>query len=246
MAGSRCTTVQDVADGGGRVRNHPLAPRFAATSDSAALLEVSRDGVDLRMALVGAARARLERSANTVRYEDVLPGADLTYEVTPGSVKEAVVLSAPPRRQQSYTWRLSGSGFTIRPGLHGSFEIIGTDGTVVMTIPPAVMVDSAGKDGIQEPAIVNTPMTVRRSGRSWLLTITPDHEWLTDPARVYPVSVDPTIGAGHEDAWAYRSDGVTVRLRERGPQPLRDEGLRSGSGAVHAAAHGVATSSLQP
>ena len=89
------TTVQDVADGGGRVRNHPLAPRFAATSDSAALLEVSRDGVDLRMALVGAARARLERSANTVRYEDVLPGADLTYEVTPGSVKEAVVLSAP-------------------------------------------------------------------------------------------------------------------------------------------------------
>ena len=204
------TTVQDVADGGGRVRNHPLAPRFAATSDSAALLEVSRDGVDLRMALVGAARARLERSANTVRYEDVLPGADLTYEVTPGSVKEAVVLSAPPRRQQSYTWRLSGSGFTIRPGLHGSFEIIGTDGTVVMTIPPAVMVDSAGKDGIQEPAIVNTPMTVRRSGRSWLLTITPDHEWLTDPARVYPVSVDPTIGAGHEDAWAYRSDGVTV------------------------------------
>ncbi|WP_190278759.1 PA14 domain-containing protein [Cellulomonas sp. B6] len=152
----------------------------------------------------------MERDGSTARYDDVLPGADLVYEVTPGSVKESVVLAEPPRVQPRYRWRLSGDGFSLREGRSGSYDLVDADGSVAMTIPPAVMVDSGGVEGRSEPAMTNAEMSVERDGAGWLLTIEPDMTWLTDPARVYPVSVDPTVGVGGGNHFAYRSDGVVV------------------------------------
>lgn len=203
------TTVTPTGDGAGQVVAHPLAPRFAPTAGSPAGLQLSRDGVHVRIALLGAGQRRMQRNGSEVRYEDVFPGEDLTYEVTPGSVKEAVVLDAAPRRARSYSWRISGSGFTIRPARDGSFEIV-SGSEVVMVIPPAVMVDSSGRPGVSEPATTNAPMSVFRSGSDWILTVVPDHAWLADPARVYPVSIDPTVGVANDSISAYKSDGAVV------------------------------------
>ena len=203
------TTV--TADGtGGRARNHPLSPRFAAKGGADRLLQLSRGDVDVSITLLGARDKPLKRKGATARYEDVLPGADLEYEVTPGSVKESVVLHEPPTTAPVYRWRISGDGFDIREGRSGSFELVDGAGEVAMSIPPALVVDSSGREGRSEDAMVNAPMTVTKDRKGWVLTVRPDLEWLTDPDRVYPVSVDPTVGVGQENVYSYRSDGVVT------------------------------------
>ncbi|WP_239069295.1 PA14 domain-containing protein, partial [Cellulomonas phragmiteti] len=203
------TTVEANGDGG-RAPRHPLSPRFAARGSSAELLRLSHDDIELSIGLVGGRSKPLVREGATARYEDVLPGADLEYEVTPGSVKESVILSEAPTSQPVYRWRLSGKGFGVRAGDDGSFEIVNRAGDVAMLIPPAVMVDASGKEGVREPAMANAPMTVERDRTGWLLTVTPGLDWLQDPDRVYPVSVDPTVALGQGSVRSYRSDGTVL------------------------------------
>ncbi|MCG2799548.1 MAG: PA14 domain-containing protein, partial [Cellulomonas sp.] len=78
-----------------------------------------------------------------------------------------------------------------------------------MHIPPSVMVDSSGVEGKSEPELTNAPMVVEPDGDGWVLSITPDLAWLQDPARVYPVSVDPTVepGLGAVNMFAFKYNG---------------------------------------
>ncbi|MDR0783377.1 MAG: hypothetical protein LBE83_06420, partial [Propionibacteriaceae bacterium] len=189
------TVVTPTVDGGGRVDRNPLSPRFAASGDSEDLLSVTRNGVSLSISLLGAKASSLKSRGSRATYSGAAgDGSDLVYEVTSGSVKEAVVLSVPPKRAPEYRWLIKGSGFTARVGVDGRIEIVSlADGSVTMSIPPALVVDSSGVTGVSEPAMVNAPMMLTQQDGAWLLTITPSLEWLQDPARVYPVSVDPTI-----------------------------------------------------
>jgi YD repeat-containing protein len=161
---------------------------------------------------LGARSALLARAGSQALYRGVLPGADLSYQVTSGSVKESVVLAAAPSAPVSYRWQLSGTGFSVRAGRDGEIELVAdADGSVAMTIPPAVMVDSSGKAQVSEPATANAPMTVTKDASGWLLTITPDLSWLQAPERVYPVKIDPTVYAtGQSNVYSYKSDGTVL------------------------------------
>lgn len=110
------TTVQAAAGGAGKVKDHPLSPQFAASGDSDQLLQVSNDGAKAKISLIGARPSKLTRHGDVAEYADVLPGADLKYEVTSGSVKESVVLDAAPKEEVTFQWRITGSGFTVREG----------------------------------------------------------------------------------------------------------------------------------
>ena len=74
------------------------------------------------------------------------------------------------------------------------------------------MTDSSGVAGQSEAAIadVATSLTQNAAG-DWLLTLTPDRNWLTDPARVYPVSLDPsTYPATYGNQTSYESNGTII------------------------------------
>lgn len=188
------TTIEATAAGGGRVVDHPLAPTFAGRADAPGLLQVERGGVVARVGLVGARAVSLSRRGSEATYPGVLPGADLVYSVEAGSVKESVVLAAAPGSPVTYQWRVTGTGFSLQPGEDGAIVFVSeADGSGVLEIPPALMVDSAGKTGVREPAMVNTPMTLTQDKSGWLVSVSPDLAWLGDPARVYPVSIDPTL-----------------------------------------------------
>lgn len=222
---SAVSTTVSANGAGGAVERHPLAPRFAPTGSSADLLRLSRKGAELSLSLVDGRPKALTRKGSTAIYADVLPGADLTYEVTPGSVKESVVLHEPPTTQPTYRWRLWGTGFGLRQSEKGTHELVARDGQVVMEIPPALMVDSGGVEGVREPASVNTPMTFIRDRAGWLITITPDMDWLTDPEREYPVSIDPTVNSvGHNDSHSYKSDGTHIADDKLRIGNARDQG----------------------
>lgn len=74
------------------------------------------------------------------------------------------------------------------------------------------MFDSSGEEGVREPAEVNVPMTLAGSEASgWTITLRPDHQWLTDDARVYPISVDPSTIVPNDDVWSMKNDGTITR-----------------------------------
>jgi RHS repeat-associated protein len=197
---------------------HPLAPVFAASAGAGDVFTATRDGHTLGMELVGAADSEAVRQVptrsrgalDTVRYPDVFPDTDLTYEVTDGAVKEELVLAkVPSTKHDSWTWNVTAPGLTASVDDNDSVVFTDPAGAVVFGIPAPVMYDSSGIDGKRTDAEAMVPLTVAPDGDEWTLTLTPARRWLTDPDRVYPIHVDPTTAGGYmEDMHAYRSDGV--------------------------------------
>jgi hypothetical protein len=63
--------------------------------------------------------------------------------------------------------------------------------------------------GEREPEMATVPYEIVEVGEGvYELTLRPDPAWLQDPARVYPVYVDPSFG-GPTAVYAYKSDGYS-------------------------------------
>lgn len=79
--------------------NTSNATRSWFGSDAERLLRVeSADGHAVTVGLPGAAELAPVAEGDTVTYRDALPGADLSYQVGPGRVKENIVLAEAPGR----------------------------------------------------------------------------------------------------------------------------------------------------
>ncbi|MGN2635389.1 PA14 domain-containing protein [Nocardia takedensis] len=162
---------------------------FAESADAPAPVRIERDGAGVTLALEGADNSRREVTESTVTYRDVLPGVDLAYEVTPGSVKESLVLgSASAIADGRWVFRLDADGLTPRPS-GDSIEFTDGTGAVVAVLPPIEAFDKAG-------ARTGGTYSLDRVQDSWRLTVTVDRAWLSAADRRFPVVVDPTYTYG--------------------------------------------------
>lgn len=203
--------------GGWKAEEHPLAPEFAQRSGGE-VATVSSGDYTLSWRLLGAADVRgsvgMYRNGEQgpLRFRDVLDGVDLEYEVEPSLVKESMVLDEPPSEAPTYRWVLSAPGLTVQPDDAGGFLVLDADGGTRFTIPTPIMWDSSGETEVREPETAPVAATVEPYGDAasgeWLLTLQPDHAWLTDPSRIYPVTVDPSTGWGSSNKRSVKSDGV--------------------------------------
>ena len=156
-----------------------------------------------------------------VRFPHVLDGTDLIYEVTPGGVKETVRLAnrrAAARAGGSWTYRVGLSdGLSLQPGELDDVVVVDGKGQVRLVVPAVLAWDSSGIEGQRGPAETGGRLTVDRDEAGWLLTVSVDPRWLADPAREYPVLVDPgyfaatgaTTTSTYNDSnnLRYKSDG---------------------------------------
>ena len=203
--------------GGWEAAKHPLAPEFSQSS-AGDVVTVTSDDYSLSWRLLGAADVQgsvgMYRTGEQgpLRFRDVLEGVDLEYEVEPSLVKESMVLDSVPESAPEYRWVLTAPGLTVEPDDAGGFVIRDADGGVRFTIPTPIMWDSTGESGVREPETAPVAAAVEQYGApeagQWLLTLRPDFAWLTDPARVYPVTVDPSTGWGPSNTRSVKSDGV--------------------------------------
>ncbi|MFF0473134.1 DNRLRE domain-containing protein, partial [Streptomyces sp. NPDC004284] len=173
-------------------------------------------GHAVTLGLVGAGKLAPVAQGNTVSYKDAVPGADLSYEVGPGRVKENIVLDAKPSGPVSFTFTLDAGGLTPRQNKDGSVSFYGEGADPVLVIPAAFMTD-AKKDakapyGAAYSGQVAQKLT--RAGKGWELTVTPDAAWLAAPGRQYPVTIDPTLSIAPTPSTAQdvmiSSDGPTT------------------------------------
>ncbi len=223
------TDVDKTSGNGAKVADHPLTPTFKQFADETGLVRVeNRSGAQLNFSLQGAAHSEIKRDGDTVTYPEVFSGTDLVYRVLPGLVKEELVLGkAPSKGESSWTWRVTGASKPsaavpdaepVAPGKldarqdeDGSVIFTDAEGIEQLRIFPGRMWDSSGKEGVSENAETPVTTSIEQDGDGWLYTMSADEAWLRDPARVFPVTVDPTTGSSHHDrAVSYKSDGYVI------------------------------------
>ena len=150
------------------------------------------DGDWVSMKLAGSNDVDPAVDGNEASFEDLTPTADeVIYEATDSGVKETIVLDATPTSPVSYVYNLKVSP-EVTPVLteQGIVEFRDRQGAPQFVIPLGNMTDST----VPEPAFSGAvDYDLQEVASGWKFTITPDLGWLTDPARVYPVMVDPTV-----------------------------------------------------
>ncbi|MEU3622562.1 PA14 domain-containing protein [Amycolatopsis coloradensis] len=198
----------DAATKRSAVDNHPLNPSLAGKANDPAVLQVETAGHTAGLALDQAAPSVAAVNGDSVTYPEVAPGTDLDYEITPGAVKETIKLKRPPADGRS-SWRFKLNTGDLTPKLDattGSISLLDKTGAATFVLPPVETWDSAG-NGETAPAMTGGTYTLERTGAEWWLTVAVDANWLKDPKRVYPVSIDPTFTYGVQYSFAFRSDG---------------------------------------
>ncbi len=128
-------------------------------------------------------------------YADVQPGVDLRLDARRSGFEADFVVKQRPADGVVPVWRipLRTKGLTARQLEDGTIEFVDAKNVARSRIPVGQMWDAVTDEHTKMP--VNTAsvaMTVEqvRPGLATLV-IAPDKEWFLDPARVYPVTVDP-------------------------------------------------------
>ncbi len=130
--------------------------------------------------------AQLEGDSAT--YEAANPGTSFGFSTLPNGIKEDIEL-AGPAQPATFSFELSASeGLTPSLNDEGAIEFRDSGEHVFATLPAPVMFDSAGAESHE----INYELEAL-SGGEWKLTVRPDPEWLSDPSRLWPATLDPTL-----------------------------------------------------
>lgn len=168
-------------------------------------MRVERGSQWLSFALVGATGAA-SLCRETATYANALPGVTVAYSADNDAVKEAITLAdATAPHVFAFTVRMSG-GLTARAATGGTVEFVDGGGTVQFAFASPFVDDATGT-----PAGHSTAITVQLTPVAGGVTVTDtiDAAWLADPARRYPVILDPTI-APHSMGAGSTSLGCTL------------------------------------
>ncbi|MCP8710938.1 DNRLRE domain-containing protein [Streptomyces sp. AC04842] len=170
---------------------------FGSAPDRLLRFETADGGQSVTLGLQGARGSlKPEAKGDTVTYKDAVGGADLSYEVGPGRVKENITLAERPAGPVTYTFTLDTEGLTPKARRDGSIAFFDElPNTPVLVIPAPYMTDARKSASSPYGYAYSADVTQKlvRDGDGWKLTVTPDATWLAAKERQYPVVIDPTI-----------------------------------------------------
>ncbi|WP_430498449.1 LamG-like jellyroll fold domain-containing protein [Micromonospora trifolii] len=151
-----------------------------------------------------------EVTGPTARYRDVLPHTDLELTTFDAGIKETLVLRSP-EAASTWVFPLRLTGLTPRLTTAGSVELLNADGKAVAWFPHGSMQDSKvdPRSGAPAESDAVTFEIVTVDGAP-ALKVVADPAWLRDPARQYPVRVDPTTTTGTTGDVYVDSDSETT------------------------------------
>ncbi|GAA3112753.1 hypothetical protein GCM10010530_39410 [Kribbella aluminosa] len=156
-------------------------------------------------------------------YADVQPGVDLKLDARRSGFETDLVVKERPAAAPVWRIPLRTKGLTARQNADGAIEFVDAKNVVRSRIPVGQMWDAVLDEHTQMP-VNNVPVKMsveQASPGKATLVIAPDAKWFMDPARVFPVTVDPTYAVSTTlpsfDTWvqsAYPDDlSATIDLR---------------------------------
>jgi RHS repeat-associated protein len=138
----------------------------------------------------------------TETYAGALPATSMAYTAGPDQLTELLKLDslAAPK---TFTFDFKTSpGTTIQKNNQGQIVLTDSSGKVSFVVPAPVMTDAAGATS---GAI---DVAVQPSAGGATVSLTPDRAWLSSSARKFPVTIDPSVTLGNDDADCYINSGT--------------------------------------
>jgi len=156
-----------------------------------------------------------EKDGNQLTFPNVRLGVDLSYQTLPNGIKEEIILTQPGQ----------GNSFSFDTQIHGANPKMLThqfyghifydqDDNYLFHFQKPFAVDSAGNR--TDDVILNIRKQ-EKDGNQYKIIITAPLDWLNDPARVYPIIIDPTVV---HDTTSEFSDGQLNRNKDTGQGSL--------------------------
>lgn len=178
-------------DGGWRNAADQVDLRLAGRAAADSMVRVRFDDQhEVAFGLQGTAASVGVAEGNTVTYPRVLPGVDLKFEAQAGGVKEVMVLESA-EAPHSWTFPLRLKGLTAKV-VDDQVVLLDRGGKERGRFPRGFMTDSSVDPRTGDPAL---SYGVKYQIVDQALKVEVDSGWLRDPARKFPVLVDPTIEA---------------------------------------------------
>ncbi|MFE7456036.1 DNRLRE domain-containing protein [Streptomyces sp. NPDC057554] len=137
-----------------------------------------------------------ELDGTRATYPEALPGADVIVESTRTGFEQYVEIKKRPAEGYSYTLPLKAKGLTAKEQPDGSVLFTDRKNKKRALMPAPVMWD-ASVDKVSGEHTRRVPVAMKVVPRKDAvdLVVTPDAEFLADPATRYPVTVDPSTSA---------------------------------------------------
>lgn len=152
----------------------------------------------------GASSVLVEK--NSIIYADAWKDADLEYTVNPRELKEGIILKAVTAAT-TYSFLVKTTGITLVMETDGSIGMYDTaQGEKLWSLPSPYVVDNAAQPQFSYSA---AKLILRQEGENQFIDLVVDPLWLDDPARVFPVVVDPTVLAASNTNWV-STNSVTI------------------------------------
>jgi len=140
--------------------------------------------------LLGAKTKAVEAEGNSASYETVDPGTSFEFTSLANGLKEDIVI-VDSSQPTSFRFELNASDGLVPTELKdGSIVFHDESGREVVTLPAPLMADSAPVPQISRA--VDYSLEPQAKGK-WLLTVEADREWLSQPERVWPARIDPSL-----------------------------------------------------
>jgi hypothetical protein len=216
-----------------------VATSFAATATDPVVALVPVGLHSVGFGIDDAAPIHGETSSDNVAtvFKDVRPKADLRLTASPDGVKEELVLSAADA-PTSWAFPLALHGLTPSLDKDSGAVVLKDDGGAVQArFPVGWMVDSKLDPVTGEGATSNgVTYALEQRRDQWVLQVTLDQVWLRDPARQFPVVVDPTVvrvNADPDDTYVMSPGNVDHSTE----QEVKVGHSTDGSGGHNAAAY---------
>ncbi|HEU5031548.1 MAG TPA: DNRLRE domain-containing protein [Spirillospora sp.] len=174
-------------------RSVQAGPWFAPTANAGSVVRLDLDAkTGLGFGISEAAASLGQAQGGQVTYPGVRESSDVRFTARNGGAKEEILLkdaSAPTE----WLFPLQLKGLTARMAAGGAVEFVDGSGAVRVRFPAGYMVDSKigehSGEGARSDGVTYELVTV--DGQP-ALRMRLDQAWLKDPARVFPVTVDPT------------------------------------------------------
>ncbi|WP_203833029.1 LamG-like jellyroll fold domain-containing protein [Actinoplanes regularis] len=193
----------------------PAAPSLRVESAEDALVAVTTaSGYSMAYDLAGAAAVPAVVNGSTATYNEILPGTDLELRTTNSGTKDTLILKSPAAGNE-WVFPLKLQGLTAKKQSDGSLNLVAADGKVAMRVPRGYMQDSKVDPHSGAPAesiAVQYDLITVDGGPA--LKVTADAAWLNDPARQYPVRMDPEISTA--DTGDIFTDNSTSTVEHNG------------------------------
>ncbi|WP_258953416.1 LamG-like jellyroll fold domain-containing protein [Lentzea californiensis] len=201
-----------LVDDGGVVRNKAgaIGHRFAKKADSKALGEYRvKDGISVGFGVAGAAPVAGSRDGDLINYADVRAHSDVELQSTTTGIKETIVLKSKDAPTE-WDFPLELKGLTASLDDKGVVQFKDSAGVVKAQIPHGFMEDSAFPQAGTGAYSAGVKYSLNERDGKTVLHVSIDKAWVNDPARVFPIKVDPSVEDQNADSSTFVQTGFVT------------------------------------